>query len=119
MNHQQVLQTLALFSCCILMTCIAYPADNTYDSLCSLCYYSEDPDICNACVLGSWPYPVEKRGPVFNPLLRGRFPKKSTYIPYYNPLSRGSYNKKSPYRPSYHPFLRGGYGGSYSQPSQP
>lgn len=52
---------------------------------------------------------VEKRSRMYNPLLRGGYPKKSTYYPYYNPLNRGSYFKKSYSPPVYHPFLRGGY----------
>lgn len=100
---------------------MAYPMDLGYDTdeaaaddICTLCMLTGLPDICQGCNLESEPS-YEKRGHVFNPLLRGIYPKKSTYIPY-NPLFRGSYHKKSPYNAGYHPFLRGGYGGPY--PSQ-
>lgn len=124
MNCLNVLQTVLVIGCCMLLACFAYPmgldieTNDSADDLCSLCYIYGDADICDACVLEKSSYPLEKRGPVFHPLLRGGYPKKSTYIPYYNPLMRGVYNKKSPYKPSYHPFLRGGYGGSYGQQGQ-
>lgn len=125
MNCLYTPQTLILLLCCVVFTCIAMPLDlgvesdeEPADDLCSLCYIYEEPDICGACVLQQTSYPLEKRGPVFNPLLRGGYPKKSTYLSF-NPLLRGTYNKKSPYRPIYHPFLRGGYGGTYPQQSQP
>lgn len=125
MNCLYTPQTLIVLLCCVVFTCIAMPLDlgvetdeEPADDLCSLCYIFEKPDFCGPCEFQQTSYPLEKRGPVFNPLLRGGYPKKSTYLSY-NPLLRGNYNKKSPYRPIYHPFLRGGYGGTYPQQSQP
>jgi len=123
MNCKYALQTLLVVGCCLVMACVAYPVeidvDDESDDLCALCYIFEKDNICDACELQKTSYGVDKRGgPMFHPLLRGGYPKKSTYIPYYNPLMRGSYNKKSPYRANYHPFLRGGYGGSYGTQGQ-
>jgi len=122
MNTYHVMTFVALAVCCGLLVVTALPIDldempdmdtEEIDS-CTLCYAEDSYEACIPCQLENGA--VKRGGPVYHPLFRGIFPKRSqgSYGTYYSPLTRGSYHKKSPY-PVYHPFLRGGYSNPYAQ----
>ncbi|KAL4228092.1 hypothetical protein ACF0H5_013527 [Mactra antiquata] len=116
--------SVAMFVCMSVAVTTAIPLYNDIDlseyvDTCKTCFIVGDNEACLICnlvleealaekddVVDS---SIQKRSMLYHPLLRGGYPKKSSYTPYYNPLNRGSYFKKSYTPPAYHPFLRGGY----------